>query len=133
MQKMYVLNRVANGQYLSKISGLGRSKWRIGTQVVHVRYRSNPVSKTGNNYSFNINPNTLQSDYEIWICGDTGTYYLIPIGLIQEIYRHPDAYVDYTHPDIRVVDVNIDTDQCRYARGADTLDFASFRCVVLAN
>lgn len=57
-------------------------------------------------YKFNINPNTLSADYELWICGSAGVWYLVPIDLIGRIYSDPAAYPDHRHPEIRVVSLN---------------------------
>ena len=129
--KEHVLRRIANGMSWKKAVGHGREKWCVGEKILHIRYRSKPVSGGGSTYSYNINPNTLASDFEVWICGNTGIYYLIPIQVVEFIYNHPDAYVDYTHPERRVADVNIDNDRCRYARGGQTMDFSSYRCATL--
>jgi len=131
MLKEEVIHQIAHGKLWEKAVGHGQAKWRIGSKIVHVRYRSKPVSGGGVIYSYNINPNTLASDFEVWICGSADVYYFIPIKVLQEIYNHPDAYVDYTHPEIRVADVNIDNDQCRYARDGQTMDFSSYRCATL--
>jgi len=54
----------------------GRAKVRIGKCLVHVRYCS-PNAKALKRYKFNINPNTLSADYELWICGSAAIYYLL--------------------------------------------------------
>ena len=109
--KRIVLERISLGKtYIAS----GRSKYRIGDCVVHLRFCS--TDKFGSpRYKFNINPNTLTADYEIWICGDADTYYLLPIKIMQQIYYDQGAYVDYHHPEIRVVSVNIETNTVTYA------------------
>jgi hypothetical protein len=47
----------------------GRAKIRIGPHVVHVRFCSTNRNSP-HLFKFNINPNTLTADYELWICGD---------------------------------------------------------------
>ena len=68
-------------------------------------------------YKFNINPNTLSADYELWVCGSASVYYLIPISLMQCIYQNPNTYVDRMHPKIRMVSVDIDSHVVTYASG----------------
>ena len=66
-------NRV-KGMVLQRIAGntapavVGTAKFRIGRWVVHTRYCSENVSAP-EKYKFNINPNTLSADFELWICG----------------------------------------------------------------
>lgn len=104
-------------QVLSKIAGdratrpAGRSIVSVGSTKIHVRYCSSPT------YKFNINPNTLRADFELWICGSADRYYLIPIAVIRELYEHPDAYVDSYHPEIRIVSIMSESDEVMYAAG----------------
>lgn len=103
--KEQVIQKIANGRVWSEARGQGQSKYRIDEKVIHVRYRSSPKSD-GVTYAYNINPNTLSSDYELWICGNASIYYFIPISIIHEIYNDPGGYVDHTHPNLRVSDIN---------------------------
>jgi hypothetical protein len=127
--KEKVLSRVANGKQWKKVSGGRQEKWQIVNRIVHVKYRTRP-SPVGV-YSYNINPNPLEADYEIWICGDTEKYYLIPTNVMQTIYKDPDAYIDHTHPEIRIADVDVVTHRCRYARNRQKLDFSAYYQAVL--
>ena len=120
-QKAHVLKLIANGKYCSKAVGCGLAKWRIGKAIVHVRFCSNPGGD-GISYAFNINPNTLSSDYELWICGNQDTHYLVPIHLIKKMYQAPDGYVDSTHPTYRIVNINTQTHHVLYAREGQFVD-----------
>ena len=100
---------------------LPKAKYRIAEKTVHVRFRSNP-KRDGRTYAYNINPNTLTADFEVWICGDAERYYLLPIARIREIYADPDAYTDYRHPEIRVLDVDTTTHRIMYGHGGKTAD-----------
>lgn len=95
---------------------IGRASYLIGSTTLHVRFCSTD-SKGSPHYKFNINPNTLNADYEVWICGDIDTYYLLPNSLIKKIYEDPEAYVDSHHPKIRIVSVNVETNTVTYATG----------------
>lgn len=129
--KEKVIHRIANGKPWEKAVGHGQVKWRIGTKIVHVKYRTKPKSAGGVTYSYNINSNTLASDFEVWICGSADYYYLIPIRVIEAIYNHPGAYVDSHHPKLRVPYINVDNDQCRYAPDEQTIDFSYYFCATL--
>jgi len=81
-EKYSALAKIANGKPASSIV---KSKFRIDDTVVHVRYCSTNM-KAPEKYKFNINPNTLLADYEMWICGSATTYYLMPVAFMREIY-----------------------------------------------
>lgn len=104
----------------------GRAKIRIGKKnIIHVRFCStHPRRPT--KYVFNINPNTLTADFELWICGDQETYYLTPTKIIKDIYSDPDAYQDYHHEGIKVVDVDTDSNYVMYARGGKSLNLKPY-------
>ena len=112
-EKNNVLIKVAKG---AKIVQAGNAKVRMGNSVVHVRYCSSNVNAPGK-FKFNINPNTLSADYELWICGSVTIYYLMPVSLMQDIYNNPNTYVDRRHPEIRVVSVDTFLHTVTYASG----------------
>jgi len=117
-----VLNQICTGRNWSTT---GRAKYRIDNFVIHVRYCSADIYDSPR-YKFNINPNTLSSDFEVWICGSSDIYYLIPIQVIRQIYEDPKAYVDYHHPEIRVVSVNVATNSVTYASGGKSKDMSQY-------
>ncbi len=112
-EKDSALAKVAKGQ---SVVSIGKSKFRIGSSVVHVRFCSTNI-KAPEKYKFNINANTLTSDYELWVCGSATVYYLMPISLMKSIYQNPNTYIDRMHPEIRVVSVDIDSHTVTYATG----------------
>ena len=116
--KRTVLAQIA-GQ--SGIRPSGRATFIIQGKKVHVRYCSPPT------YKFNINPNTLRADYEVWICGSENYYYLIPIEVIRRMYSDPQVYVDSWHPKIRVVSVKSKADEAMFAAGGRTVDLTPYR------
>lgn len=124
--KENVLNQIANGQKIVKCPS---SKWQIGDAILHVRYRTNPVPG-GCQYSFNINPNTLKADYEVWICGSENRYYLIPISIIRKMYEHPNTYIDSRYQ-YRVASIDVNTHRCLYARGGCDKDFTDYFCSII--
>lgn len=83
--KAAVLKRIGHG---GTWRPEGRAGHRFNAGLVHVRY------KTSGPFSFNLNPATLRSDYELWICGTPDYYYLLPIATVREMYYNPDAYVE---------------------------------------
>ena len=94
-----VLLEIAQGESVRSCGGVMHA---IGLSKVHARFCARGPDK----YKFNINPNTLRADYELWICGGSAHWYLIPVQMIREMYEHPSAYPDRQHPEIRVVSVD---------------------------
>ena len=120
--KAVVLKQISIGR---PISFIGNSKWRVGTDVVHVRFRSSAKSK-GTSFAYNINPNTLTADYEVWICGNAQLYYLFPISVMSTIYIDPGTYVDYRHTKIRVAEVDTYSHRQLYGRGGKSMDASPY-------
>lgn len=112
-EKKTALSAIANG---SSVSTLGKAKYRICGSVVHVRYCSQS-SRAPEKYKFNINPNTLSADYELWVCGSAALYYLMPVSFIQKNCNDPNTYEDNHHPGIKVVSVNTTSHTVTYASG----------------
>jgi hypothetical protein len=113
IEKNTALSKVARG---ATIAPAGNAKVRITKSVVHVRYCSANAKAPGK-FKFNINPNTLSADYELWVCGNASVYYLMPISLMQDIYNNPGTYVDRRHLEIRVVTVDTHSNTVTYASG----------------
>jgi len=125
--KRKTIEHIANDKVFNYI---GKAKYQIGNTVVHVRF-CNTDLRGSSKYKFNINPHTLSADYEIWICGRPDSYYLIPISIMNDIYSHPDAYIDTRHPEIRVVTLDAGTNRLIYARGGVSLNLGPYRGIVL--
>ncbi|GIV87345.1 MAG: hypothetical protein KatS3mg054_1374 [Chloroflexus sp.] len=123
--KEKVLKIIANGKPLTKAINKGREKWKIADKIIHVRFRTSPKTD-GFSYSYNISPNTLEADYEVWICGSSHHFYLIPMFEIRAIYNDPEAYVDYQHPNLRVAEVNTINHRVLYGRNRKTMDFSRY-------
>ncbi len=100
----------------------GREMYHINGSMIHARY----CAPGPGNYKFNLNPNTLRADYELWICGSAEHWYLIPVDVIRNMYEHPAAYPDKHHPDIRVVTVDACTHSVGYAAPSITLDLGAY-------
>ena len=115
-EKQTVLNAIAAG---SPVTRCGRAKYRVKGRVVHVRFCSTS-SPSPWQHRFNINPNTLSAQYELWICGSAQNYYLMPIEFIKTIYRNPLAYRDRYHEDIIVVSVNSVLHTVTFAAGGQS-------------
>jgi hypothetical protein len=126
--KSAALARVAKG---ATVFFVGKAKVRIGKSVVHVRYCSSNATAPGK-YKFNINPNTLSADYELWVCGSAEVYYLMPISFMRGIYDHPNAYVDRLHPEIRVVSVDTHAHTVTYATGGVNSTLKGYLCATLS-
>lgn len=120
--KHSVLDQITMGKPLQPN---GRAKFSVNGTIIHVRYCRPP--KSGRPlYKFNINPNTLTSDYELWICGNVNSYYLIPRGIIEQMYKDPDAYVDKHHEEIRIISVNAKNESAIYARKGKSLNLKQY-------
>ena len=119
-EKLAVLSAASQGA--SRVI-LPKSKVRISGKVIHTRFcAENTRSPT--KYKFNINPNTLSADFELWVCGRSECYYLLPVAILRKIYDNPSTYVDNTHPDIRVISLDIKTNFVMYARGGASISIA---------
>lgn len=112
-EKDAALAKIANG---AQTVSVGKSKFRVGRSVVHVRFCSENA-RAPEKFKFNINPNTLSADYELWVCGSAQTYYLMPVAFMREIYDNPSTYVDRMHPEIRVVSVDTGAHFVTFATG----------------
>lgn len=112
-EKKSVLLAIGNG---SSVLSLGKAKYRVGGSVVHVRFCSQSP-RAPEKYKFNINPNTLSADYELWVCGSAALYYLMPVSFMRGIYDDPNTYEDRHHPGIKVVSVDTVSHTVTYASG----------------
>jgi hypothetical protein len=125
------MNDAIKTKVLSSLAGAetwypsGKSKVQVGSATIHVRFCSTN-HRSPSKYKFNINPNTLSADYELWICGDVGTYYLIPIDVIKQIYSDPNTYPDYHHDEIKVVSVDSHGNYVTYATGGKSINIQPF-------
>jgi hypothetical protein len=131
--KEEVLKQMSGNRPFREARGHGPSKWSIEGKIVHMRFCSKPMPD-GATFGYNINPNTLSSDYEVWICGRSEVYYLIPIAVIKKIYADPGAYVDSTHPEMRVAHIHTGTHRATFSTRGSGLDFAAyFRAILPPN
>lgn len=117
--KMDVLKLIAPGASPIRC---GRELYEVDGTSIHARF----CSACSANYKFNINPNSLRAQYELWICGDASQWYLIPIAVALRMYQHQGAYVDNHHPEIRVVSVSSVRHRAIYASPGVTLDLSPY-------
>lgn len=122
--KLAVLKKIGNGAKPTGVSG--PSNYMLAGRKVHARFCSTN-DQSPHLFKFNINPNTLQADYELWICGQEELYYLIPSSLMRRIYDDPDTYPDKRHPDIRVVSLDVSSNKIMYKTGGGKMDIAKYR------
>lgn len=114
VEKQSALLAIANGLY---VVSLKKSKWQVGHSVVHVRFCSHNPRAAAGQFRFNINPNTLSADYELWVCGSGSLHYLMPVSFVRGIYDDPNTYEDQHHPGIKVVSVDAMSHTVTYASG----------------
>jgi hypothetical protein len=126
-EKNAALANVANGV---SIVSVRKAKAQIGKALDHVRFCSRTLDASGK-FKFNINPNTLSADYELWVCGSSALYYLMPVSFIRAIYDNPATYIDRIHPEIRVVSVNADAHTVTYAAGGVSSSLQGYLCATL--
>lgn len=110
----------------------GRSNVIVDNKVIHVRFRSKDP-KCPEKYIYNINPNTLRADFELWICQTEDIYYLFPIDVIRTIYFDLDTHEDKTHPEIRVASINITNHLLKYGRRQSSIDATNCFKATLTN
>lgn len=122
--KQTVFGKIAPGVRAAMI---GREIYELGSTTIHARY----CSPGSGHYKFNINPNTLLADRELWICGSSEHWYLIPMAVIRDMYEHPDAYPDRHHHRIRVVTVDPETHRIAYAAPSIHRNGMAYFCGVL--
>lgn len=127
IEKNAALAKIANG---ATVASAGNAKVCIGKSVVHVRYCSRNLSAS-DKFKFNINPNTLSADYELWVCGSAALYYLMPIAFMRGIYDNPNTYIDRMHPEIRVVSVDANAHTVTYASGGVSSSLRGYLCATL--
>lgn len=120
-------NKIANG---NSITELGKHKVFICGKDIHYRFKTNPKTNP-NRFPFNINPNSLTSQLELFICGNENTYYLVPTEMLKEMYNHPNAYRDKLHPDITIITINISNDTVTYGRPSLNKHLSAYKNITL--
>ena len=108
------------------VTPTGKAKYRIKGNTVHVRFCS-PNRMAPTKFKFNINPNTLSADFELWICGSSDCYYLMQITFLKAIYDNPNTYIDRHHDEIRVVSVDTANNTVTYAAGGQYQSIREYR------
>ncbi len=92
---------------------------------MHVRFCSASARAPGK-FKFNINPNSLSADFELWVCGEANAFYLIPISFIRAIYDNPNTYQDTHHVGIKVVSVDAHEHKVMFASGGVSANLKQF-------
>lgn len=121
--KQIIFHKLAEGQ---TITDLGRNKVMIGDIRIHYRFKSFPKQNL-DKFPFNINPNSLDTQFELFICGSEHLYYLIPVDVLRMMYSHPNAYPDRHHPNIRIITIDTSKNKVTYAKPSISLDLAPYK------
>lgn len=124
--KRWVLSQVGLGR-IAKFTG--KATFELLGKRIHVRQT---WTVTRMNWPFNINPNTLEADYELWILG-WSLWYVIPAKAIRYMYDAPTAYRNSDNPEIVTVSLNEELEECRFARDEPPLDLSPYRHATLAD
>ena len=123
-----VLKKIAG---TAEIKNIGKNKVEIDGYTIHYRLKNHDKSFSSK-YPFNINLNSINADFELWICGSDTSYYLVPIEKIESMYWHPMAYVDKHHPNIRALTVNNWNDEVIYASPSVKFDLKPYKNIELS-
>ena len=118
-----VLKKIAG---TAVIKNIGKNKVEIDGYTIHYRLKNYDKSFSSK-FPFNINLNSINADFELWICGSDSSYYLVPIEKIESMYWHPMAYVDKHHPNIRALTVNNWNDEVIYASPSVKFDLKPYK------
>lgn len=110
----------------------GRGMFRLGARTVHVRFCS-VNADVPDKFKFNVNSQSLEADFELWICGGSRLWYLLPHSLAHSMYSDPEAYPDRQASRHRVV-VSVDSqrDWAGYRRGGGGCSLRTHRCGVVS-
>ncbi len=121
-----VLSALSGGNVTRKI---GNVTYEIEGKSYHIKMVTGNKSK----YPFNINNTVLKADFEIYICGSSELYYVIPINVIKMMHEDPAAMPDNTHPGYTVIDVHPNEDKIIYGTHGKSIDISSYRNSILNN
>jgi hypothetical protein len=125
--KLKVLSKLGAGTP-KKVRGPGM--YEVDGQVIHARF-CGVIKGRPDRYGFNINPTSLKAPWELWVCGDSAIWYLLPHAEVRRIYDDPDAYVASAMPKHRVVSLETRGNMLAVARGGKKLDISGYRNAVL--
>ena len=119
------LLKIANGK---SIKHKNKSIVEINGISIHCRYASGSGVEEQEKYPFNINPNTLTAQYELWVCATSDWYYIIPIDVIKSIYDDPDTYVNkYPGQElIKTVNVIVENDILRFGKNGKQIQITQY-------
>lgn len=124
--KRWVLTQAGEGRVAKFV---GKATFELLGKRIHVRQT---WTVTRMNWPFNINPNTLEADYELWILG-WSLWYLIPIAAIRFMYEAPSAYRNSDNQEIVTVSLNEEREECRFATEEPPLKLSAYRHATLAD
>ena len=118
--RQQVLLRISNGyQPIQE----GRVTYSINGLIFHIKGKAG----SGNDYPFNINNAVLGADYEVYICGNSNLFYVIPIDIIRQVHSDPNAMADRHNPGYTIIHIRTDVNELLYAAPAQTIDISSYR------
>ena len=115
-----VLEKIDGGRDYTK---RGRVTYKIDGKYYHIKVKTGQRVK----YPFNINPNVLEADFEVYICGTDFVYYLLPIEVIKNMHSDPSAMPDYRNPGYTIIDVCPGEDKIKYGTGGKSLNIGKYR------
>lgn len=124
LHRQNVLSAISSGLTATKI---GKVTYEIQGQRYHIKM----VTGNKDKYPFNINKTVLASDYEVYICGSSDVYYVIPIDVIRMMHEDPSAMPDNTHPGYTIIDVHPDKNSINYGTHGKSVNIKPYRNATL--
>ena len=118
-----IFQKLANGK---STYDFGKHKVNVAGKTIHWRKKSFP-RKNPSKFPFNINPNSLSADYELFICGDEKNYFLLPKELVKMMNSHPNAYPDRRNPGYTIITIDIRYSEAVYASPSIALNLMSYK------
>lgn len=115
-----VLDKIADDDEYRQI---GRVSYDIAGKIFHIKV----VTGKKKNYPFNINKTVLKADYEVYVCGTSELFFVIPISIVKKMHEDPNAMPDYRNKDYTVVVVKPLENKITYATKGKAINIGIYR------
>jgi hypothetical protein len=119
-----VLAKIATGNNPRKIGGVS---YDIAGKTFHIKVVTGKKKK----YPFNINDTVLKADYEVYVCGTSDLFFVVPISIVKMMHEDPNSMPDYTYPGYTVVDVHPMENKIIYGTKGKAIDIGMYRNATL--
>ena len=119
--KTQALEKVACGAPIARERG---ETHKVGPATVRARY-ANPQDSGERIFRFPYGGKAHRADYQLWVCGESGIWYLLRSSILDPLYFDPNAY-PHNKPYLRALAVDVRTNRADYATGK-TISILSYR------